>query len=193
MVLPFRRNAKKPPDSAWVPGDSIPAPDVVQKETDSVWALWNEVTEQHEAGFTRTKAAPPPPEPAAENSGWADTSPSGYMLEEQGELPPNIQAQTLAVCLEDAVELARSNNRVCLRPQRWDELRAMLPSRKTVHGLQKPPPAVTGAMWAATPERAKRICFREHMEWAERVDVLEPVMEFLRSVPEEDWLHAGEK
>ena len=37
--------APPPPDS-YVPGDMLPVPDVVEKDSDSVWALWTEATKE---------------------------------------------------------------------------------------------------------------------------------------------------
>src|ERR671938_640584 len=57
----------------------------------------------------------------------------------------------------------------------------MLPPRKTLRGQQMPPAAVTGPAWDVTPALTKRLCFREQIEWAERVGVLEAVMVFMQS------------
>lgn len=180
----------QPPDSGWALGDSMPLPEVVQKESDSAWELWNQVSEQHEARFANTE--PAPAGQPAEETGWANTAPAGQL--QKGGPPPRIQVQTQpAVCLEAALKIARRNNRVAPRQQQWQQLVAMLPPRKTVRGTEQPPPAITGPAWAATPERAKRLCFREHLEWAERVAVLQQVMDFMEATPEEEWLHAGEK
>lgn len=182
----------RPPDSGWAPSDSMPLPEVVQKESDSAWELWNQVSEQHEARFANTEPAPAGIGQPPEETGWANTAPAGEHL--KGGPPPRVQVQTQpAVCLEAALKIARRNSRVCPRPKKWEQLVAMLPARKTLRGTEQPPPAIAGPAWYATPERAKRLCFREHLEWAERVALLQQVMDFMEAIPEEEWLHAGDK
>ncbi len=34
------------PGDLYLPGDALPLPDVVEKDTDSVWALWSDTVEQ---------------------------------------------------------------------------------------------------------------------------------------------------
>ena len=36
------------PGDLYVPGDALPAPDVVEKDSDSVWALWSEAVNESE-------------------------------------------------------------------------------------------------------------------------------------------------
>src|SRR5690606_4410899 len=124
-----------------------------------------------------------------EAPGWAKTRP----LERGGQVAPGGagQAQPL-FSLDAAMLVARRNNRVCPRPERWVELAELLPPRKTLRGMQQPPAAITGAAWKVTPPLTKRLCFREQIEWAERQGVLEIVMAFMQALPEEDWLHMGE-
>lgn len=181
------------PDRAWQPGDSIPAPEVVHSDGDSAWALWNEVQEQHEAKFAPTAPmTSPPPMPATlspEERAWAMTQP-GFKVG-KSPVPPRREAQPLFT-LEAAMLVARRNNRVCPRPERWAEFSALLPPRKTLRGTMQPPAPVTGPAWEATPSLTKRLCFREQIEWAERAGVLDAVMAFMQALPEEEWLHMGE-
>ena len=196
MALLFRRNREdRRPDTegAWSPGDSIPAPEVVQKESDSVWEMWTEESERHDQRFRDTVPAPAPVRLPPEESCWANTLPVDELTG-----APAVSAQPAAqrpapVSLEGALRLARRNSRICPRPERWDQFAAMLPPRKTLRGVQHPPAAITGAAWAGTPDRVKRICFREQLEWAERVGMLQKAMDFMQALREEEWLHAGEE
>ena len=35
------------PGELYVAGDELPLPDVIEKNSDSVWALWSDVVQQH--------------------------------------------------------------------------------------------------------------------------------------------------
>lgn len=175
-------------DAAWQAGDTIPAPEVEHRDGDSAWALWTQVSRQHEARFAPTAPLTLPPSMSPEDAAWARTRPAS------GAAPLRTRARAAQslFSLESALLLARRNNRVCPRPQRWDAFCELLPSRKTLRGMARPPAAPTGAAWAVTPALTKRLCLREQLEWAEREGVLEPVLVFLQALPEEEWLHMGE-
>jgi hypothetical protein len=181
---PVRRSSDL--DRPYEAGDSIPAPEAFHQDSESAWALWNEVSHQHEQRFAETAPLTRPPE----DIGWAATQPAGGI----GRPPPASkrgEAQALFT-LEGAMLVARRNNRVCPRPRHWDAFMKLLPPRKTLRGIQVPPTPPTGAAWAVTPPLTKRLCFREQVEWAERAGMLENVMDFMQSMAEDDWLHIGE-
>jgi hypothetical protein len=176
-------------DQPWQAGDSIPAPEALDSDGDSAWALWNQVKHQHEQKFAPTAPMTVPPPPLTpEEMHWAATQPASKPV----ALPPARRERQPLFTLESAMLVARRNNRVCPRPERWAEFSAMLPPRKTLRGVQPPPPPVTGGAWNVTPPLTKRLCFREQIAWAERAGLLESVMAFMQSMPEEDWLHMGE-
>lgn len=176
-------------DRPWLPGDPIPAPEATHSDGDSAWELWNEVAQQQERRFADTAPQTQPPGMAPEEVAWALTQPAGGAARRKAARKPEQPLFTL----EAALLVARRNNRVCPRPQRWDEFTALLPARKTLRGQQQPPAAATGRAWAVTPPLTKRLCFREQIEWAERAGVLESVMAFMQSMTEEEWLHMGEE
>lgn len=176
-------------DRPWQPGDTIPAADAVHSDGDTAWALFNELSQQHEQRFADT--APMTQQPMrADELGWAATQPASA-APALGRLvaPARTKPQ---VTLEAAMLLARRNNRVCPRPERWTAFTALLPVRKTARGSQQPPAPATGAAWALTPSLTKRLCFREQVEWAESLGVLERAMAFMQSMSEDEWLHMGE-
>ena len=175
-------------EGRWHAGDSIPVPEVLHRDGDSAWALWTEVSRQHEARFAPTAPLTMPPGMTPEQLAWARTQPAirGASLR-----PAARPAQPLFT-LETALLVARRNNRVCPRPPQWDALCALLPARRTPRGTQQPPGAATGAAWAVTPSLTKRLCLRAQLEWAERAGALEAVIRFLQAMAEEDWLHMGE-
>jgi hypothetical protein len=181
--------ARKPDlDQPWQPGDPLPVPEAVHSDGDTAWELWNEVAGQHDRRFaptapmTESPAAPRPGDPA-----WAKTQPASRSL----PLPRQKRERPLFT-LEAAMLVARRNNRVCPRPERWTAFSALLPPLETARGELQPPAPVTGRAWEVTPPLTKRLHFREQIEWAERAGVLEPVMAFLQSMAEEEWLHMGE-
>ena len=193
MAFPRSRSPGSPRkglDRPWEAGDSIPAPEAVLRESDSAWALFNEVTRQHEARFAETAPmTKPPPQLSPEELAWASTVPAGATAR---PLPATRREQQPLFTLEGAMLVARRNNRVCPRPDAWNALSELLPPRRSLRGLQKPPAPATGAAWAITPPLTKRLCFREQVEWAEREGVLESIMDFMQAMSEDQWLHMGE-
>jgi hypothetical protein len=177
-------------DRPWEAGDSIPAPEAVHGDGDSAWALWNEVSQQHERRFADTAPMTLPPGMQPEDRAWAATQPPGALPLTAPARKP-VEPHPLFT-LEAAMLVARRNNRVCPRPQHWDAFTRMLPARKTLRGTLQPPVPPTGAAWAVTPPLTKRLCFREQIEWAEGAGLLESVMAFMQSMSEQDWLHMGE-
>jgi hypothetical protein len=191
MSFPLSRKpgSRKDLDRPWEAGDSIPLPEAIHRDGDSAWALWNELRDQQDARFADTAPLTQPPGLHGEEIAWAPTVPSRRWPKlGQGAREP----QPLFT-LDAAMLVARRNNRVCPRPQRWDQFTAMLPPRKTLRGFARPPVPATGAAWAVTPPLTKRLCFREQIEWAERTGVLEAAMAFMQSMSEEEWLHMGEE
>lgn len=171
-------------------GDPIPVPDAVHNDSDSAWAMFNEVVRQHDAHFADTGPASPPHSLSPAEVAWARTQPPDAP---EVKLPPlrRREAQPLFT-LDAAMVVARRNNRVCPRPDAWQAFSVLLPPRKTTRGLQQPPAPATGAAWDATPSLSKRICFRGQLEWAERAGVLEDCIAFMQALPEDGWLHMGE-
>lgn len=174
-------------DRPWVPGDSIPAAEAVHNDNESGWDLWNEATQVHERKFMPTAPMSVPAKLSGENPDWAATQPAGSQSR-----PAVPQKSQPLFTLESAMLVARRNNRVCPRPERWNELSKLLPPRKTLRGAQQPPVPVTGPAWMVTPALTKRLCFREQIEWAETQGVLENVVAFMQSMSEQEWLHMGE-
>ncbi len=189
MATPESKTNNPPKDGLDLPytaGDLIPTSEAIEGG-ESVWALWSEANQQHEARFADTAPASASMRlTPTENPGWAKTQPATKAL------PPRRRESQPLFTLEAAMLVARRNNRVCPRPERWQEMFALLPPRKTLRGTQQPPMPPIGPAWAVTPSLTKRLCFREHIEWAETQGVLESIMSFMQTMPETDWLHMGE-
>lgn len=92
---------------------------------------------------------------------------------------------------QSLIGFCRSNGRVCPMPQSWNALFEMLPNRKrTALGWEPPLPLILEA-WDSTPGPLKTLRLAEHIEWAAEHGALEAVATFLRTLPDEEWLHAG--
>lgn len=184
---PVRPPKKGDLDRPFVPGDSIPAPLVVEKSADSGWALWEEINKQQERRFADTQPATSSHSLTTEERGWARTAPV--------DLPPREgmrREKQPVLSIDAAMLVARRNNRVCPRPERWEEFYRLLQAHQAGAKAPKPPAPATGAAWTVTPSLTKRLCFREQVEWADRHGLLEPVMEFMVHLDEADWFHMGD-
>jgi hypothetical protein len=146
--------------------DARDAVDVVEKNTDTSWAMFQALQGQQERGFERTR-------PTALAGGAA---------------PPASAATAHEVTVDDVLVEARRNNRVCPMPAIWQRLYAYLPHPGPE--LAKVP--ATHAEWRQISSLQKRARLREHIEWAASQGVLRQVYEALRKLPEERWHHIGE-
>jgi hypothetical protein len=143
--------------------DTRDAVDVVEKNTDTSWAMFQALQGQQERGFEKTRP----------------TSLAG------GSAPP---AAAHEVTVDDVLVEARRNNRVCPMPAIWQRLYAYLPN--TGPELSKVP--ATHAEWQQISSLQKRARLREHIEWAASQGVLRQVYDALRKLPEERWHHIGD-
>ena len=190
---PAKASGRSPAlDAPFLPGDRIPVPEVVKESSsDTDWATFTELQQRQEAKFSDTVPGfMPPPFAPTQDPMYAATKPMGLPTTRDSDPPPPPAAAGVSF---DVVMLeARKLNRVCPRPRRWQQLYEMLPGRKVVNGEQHPPPPILGPAWGAVPPLAKRLCFREHLEWADSHGELTPVFGFLKSLTEEEWLHMGD-
>lgn len=139
--------------------------EVVEKNTDTSWALFEGLQRQHEHGFEKTQAM---------------------------ELAPGVAAPAAAApgrtSLDDVLVEARRNNRVCPLPAVWQKLYDFLPNKSA----QLPGVPATRQEWGSVSSLQKRSRFREHIEWAASQGVLKQVHEALQRLPENRWFHMGE-
>lgn len=183
------RSASPPPAVAgerYLPGDPIPAPHALEKNSDSIWDLWHRTHSAHEASFADTAPATASSTDPADPR-FAATEPAG-LARAQPTARPASALSARAPTVDDAMTEARRNNRVCPLPDRWQELYEMLPNRKP----NRPTPPLVGPVWKATPSISKRMCLREHLEWAEASGNLVEVLEYMKQLPEDEWLHMGQ-
>lgn len=180
----------------YVQGDPIPAPEAVERSSDTTWAAWNELHDRHEARFADTEPASmtmrlpeqqrpfAPTEPAPLLQGKAATGVGG----ESDAAAPRRRAATY----EQVMAVARKRNRVCPKPEHWAPIYELLPNRKKTARGPEPTPPLSGGAWRDTPSLSKRMTFREHIEWAATHDALDPFLAALEQLQESDWHHMGE-
>lgn len=172
----------------YLPWDPIPMPHAVEKNSDSMWDLWQKTHKDHEAGYAQTAPAPVTGR-APIDTAFASTEPAGL-----GTATPRKAAAaprgpiSKDPTVHEAMVEARRNNRVCPSPARWQQVYDMLPNKQG----NRPTPPLVGPSWLATPSLSKRMCLREHLDWAEANGALGAVLSFLKQLPEEEWHHMGE-
>ncbi len=94
--------------------------------------------------------------------------------------------------LESLMAYVKERQRICPKPQRWNDLWAMLPGKKRRGMGWNPPAPLILAAWHCTcdDEKADRLAL--HIEYADHNGILNEIGTFLRSLPEEEWVHRGE-
>jgi hypothetical protein len=142
--------------------------EVLEKNTDTAWALFEAVRRQQELGIPTTPPAAVVPTPAPAANAPASAPASG-------------------VSLDDVLLEVRRNNRVCPLPAIWKQVWDYLPNKGTT--LSEVP--ATAAEWARLPPLQKRSRLREHLEFAASQGVLQQVYDALRKLPEDRWHHMG--
>jgi hypothetical protein len=162
-------------------------PIVKEMEGDAAWDEWNRVVQQEEAGFAPTAPASLEAGHGAKASAFAATQPAALEPAAAPAPPPKPKPRELT--LEQVLQEARRDNRVCPKPEKWLSMYALLAARSA--GAPLPPAPLTGEVWNRTPTTPKRMCFVEHVEWAAAQGLLPAVHEFLKSLGEKDWHYAA--
>lgn len=173
------RSRRRALDEPFLHGDRIPAAEAQERSSDTSWALFNELHERHEARFADTVPATEPLPLSSAERAFAPTRPTG--------LP--VPAKPKGPGLEDLLAESRRNDRVCPLPGAWQALYQLLPDKRQEGTVWDPAPPITGTAWKATSALPKRLCLRDHLEWAASHGVAQAVLDYLRSLPEEEWLH----
>lgn len=166
----------------YLPRDFRKDTDAVEKDTDSAWALFQEAQARHEGRFADTSPASTGPQDLQVDRRYARTSPAGL---DAASASPRAAPKDRVATVEDAMVEARRANRVCPRPNHWQQMFDMLPGKQR----NRPAPPLIGTAWNTTPPLSKRARLREHLEWAAEHGQLDPILAFVRSLPETEWLH----
>lgn len=180
------------PQDPLYPSDLIPLPEVRETSSDTSWELWHDLNARQDLIFADTAPASiPMPLPVGDRR-YAKTVP--------GSLPapvPKPGQQTAAgrqgASMTEVMTEVRRNNRLCPLPEPWQHLYDLLPRKEAgARGASQPPAPLTGRAWASTPSLAKRMCLRDHIEWAQAHGALEAVYAFMKALPEDQWHHMGD-
>lgn len=166
------------------PADSAPMPIAREIEGDAGWDEWSRVVQQQDAEFAPT--APATLAAGGRREAFAPTQPSA--LQPASTAAPVAKPRN-ELTLEQVVQEARRNSRVCPKPAKWQSMYALLAANAKSAAL--PPPPLTGAVWERTPVMPKRMCFLEHLEWAAAQGCLPAVYAFMQSLGENDWHYAA--
>jgi len=181
---------RRPPESdptSFSDLDRSDVPDASVSESDTAWALWEEANQPPpDTNFPQTQLpSSPMPLPDGDRR-YAPTVPQALMKE---TAPLALKSSSQGITLSQALAEARRSNRVCPQPQAWQKLYELLPGKRQVGRGWEPPPPLTGSAWAATTSISKRMCLRDHLEWADRQGCLEAIHGYLKNLPESDWYY----
>lgn len=173
--------------TTWSDLDRPDAPDASERDSASAWAEFSELSEP--SGFQATQPMSiPMPLPDGDRR-YAVTVPGGLLKPTE---PAPLEPTVRHVSIEQAMAEARRNNRVCPQPQAWQQLYQMLPGKKQMSRGWEPQAPLTGSAWNVTSAMAKRMCLRDHLEWAASKSCLDEIYAFLKALPEESWHHTGD-
>ena len=159
-------------------GETIPQPLVQELGQDDAWDEWSKAVQQQEVGCAPTAPA---------GRGVAATSPGA--LEPPAPPPPKPGAPA-KLTLDRVMAEIRRNARVCPQPPQWMKLYVLL-ARYRSGNARMPAPPLSGAVWNASPVAAKRMCFIEQLEWADKHGCLKEVFELLQELKDDQWYYAG--
>ena len=176
---------KRQPDTInpYLQGDPIPKTEAVEMDTDTTWAEFSDLQATENRRFADTAPASRHMRDPDDRS-YAPTTPAP--LQNLNARPATPVLRELTV--EEVMVEARKNNRVCPMPEQWMHLYGMLPDK-----LRSEPAApLVDAAWKGTPSIPKRMCLREHIEWAASHGCLLQVFTFMKSLPEDQWHHMGD-
>ena len=159
--------------------DPIPVPHATEHASDTVWQMWEDLKEQQDMRFADTEPVSMPA--SLQELPHAPVKPAAF------QTPP---ATSLTV--ETVMAEARRNARVCPRAEPWLRLYNALPGKDAAHRGKTLSPPLDAYALAVLPSLPKRLCLREHVEWAAAHGCLAEVHDYLRQLPELDWQHLGE-
>lgn len=140
-------------------------PEVVETSSESAWQL-----------FLALQSG------SHDQSMYSPTQPSGLRTQGAAASPSDGPLTVQAVMAE-----ARRLNRVAPCAPEWQRLHALLKSA----GCGEPPSPFTGPEASAIPPLVQRMRIRDQVEWAAQRGLLQPLFDFLQSLPENRWMHMG--
>jgi hypothetical protein len=172
------------PDLSYTDLDRGDATQAHEQDTDSAWARFEALSSDVEFNPTAPMSIPAPL--SEKDRAYAPTVPAALDKHPASPLAPAAKRITVT----EAMDEARRNRRVCPGQQAWLQLYEMLPNKRQSVARWDPAPPITGPAWDLTPSISKRMCLRDHIEWADKERCLNEVFAFLKSLPEEAWHHS---
>jgi hypothetical protein len=94
--------------------------------------------------------------------------------------------------LDDMLNYARADGRICPQPQQWLALYNLLPGppREGAYGLEPYTPLILAGWWASSDaEKSER--FLSHIRWAAEHGALDSVARFIQNLRADEW-HYGD-
>lgn len=176
---------KKAMDEPYLFGDRIPTPETQERDTETAWATFHELEQRHQARFAETVPASAPQPLSPTERAFAPTAPD--TLPRARKKP--VAAAPKGPGLTELLAEARRNDRVCPLPAAWQGLYQLLPDKRQEGAVWEPAPPITGPAWKATSAVPKRLCLRDHLEWAATHGAAAEVLDYLKGLLEEEWLH----
>jgi hypothetical protein len=173
--------------TSWSDLERPPTGDVRESDTESAWAEFNALSQP--TTFQQTQPASIPMPLPDGDPRYAPTVPGALL---RPTVPAPLAPSVHHVTIEQAMAEARRSNRICPQPREWQQLYEMLPGKKQMTRGWEPQAPLTGSAWNVSNAMTKRMCLRDHLEWAANKGCLDEVFAFLKSLPEESWHHAGD-
>lgn len=179
---PFDPRQRRPDGDRYLYSDRLKAQEAQEHHSETAWAEFERLQQAQGGGIPQQPHQSPAHDPA-----FATTIPLSLPGSSTATAATPPASQPLTV--QQVMAEARRFNRVCPLPEQWQQLYDLLPAKIVRGGSPQPPPPITGPAWNATSAMPKRMCLRDHIEWAEHHGALEAVMLFLQSLPESQWHH----
>jgi hypothetical protein len=94
--------------------------------------------------------------------------------------------------MKDLIAYVTSNERVCPKPMKWDEMWKLMGSlSRNIPDFPGLPLILNG--WGISTDKQKRLRLIEHIKFGNQIGVLDKIDGFLRALSEDDWHHCPEK
>ena len=93
------------------------------------------------------------------------------------------------ITVNDLLNEATRDGRVCPQPHRWNDFWKMLPNKTRTGAEGEPSPPLILAAWDSTPHISKIVRFQEHIRWAGDNGALQEAYDYLLGLQPEDWYY----
>ena len=94
------------------------------------------------------------------------------------------------VTLDEILNEATKDGRICPKPRQWDRIWKALPNRKRKGGGWSPPLPLVLSGWWYSDDDEKRQRFKEHIFWAYEHNSLDKIAGIIFNLKPDDW-HTG--